>query len=125
VVSNHARRRILIIDDNADAATVLAQMLTLDGHECEAVFSAQEGLERAAVSCPDFVLLDIGLPGIDGYEVARRLRQNDKLKDMGLIALTGYGQAEDRDRALEAGFDAHLVKPVDIRRLEIVLARGR
>jgi signal transduction histidine kinase/CheY-like chemotaxis protein len=125
VVSSHPRRRILIVDDNVDAATVIAQILTLEGHECEAVFSAQEGLERAAASCPDFVLLDIGLPGIDGYEVARRLRQNDKLADMVLIALTGYGQVEDRDRALEAGFDAHLVKPVDFRRLEIALARGR
>ena len=123
VVSLAPPRRILIIDDNVDGATVLAQILSLDGHVCEAVFSAQEGLDRAASYRPDFVLLDIGLPIIDGYEVARRLRQNEELKTTRLLALTGYGQAEDRDRALSAGFDDHFVKPVDFRLLQTVLAQ--
>ena len=117
-----APRRILIIDDSVDGATVLAQMLSLDGHECETVFSAQEGLERATSYRPDFVLLDIGLPTIDGYEVARRLRENTQLEGTRLLAMTGYDQPEDRDRALSAGFDDHFVKPVDVRRLKTTLA---
>jgi signal transduction histidine kinase/ActR/RegA family two-component response regulator len=115
-------RRILIIDDNVDGATVLAQMLSLDGHKCEAVFSATEGLERARTYRPDVILLDIGLPTIDGYEVARRLRENEKLKDTLLLAMTGYDQPEDRERALSVGFDEHFVKPMDLRRLKTTLA---
>ena len=84
--SSRTGRRVLIVDDNVDAATSLAEILRLEGHECEAVFSAHEGLERAATLRPDFVLLDIGLPGLDGYEVARRLRQLDGLEGVGLIA---------------------------------------
>ena len=111
-------RRILIIDDNIDGATALAQILSMDGHECEAVYSAQEGLERAAVYRPDVVLLDIGLPLIDGYEVVRRMRQTPQLNETRIFALTGYGQAEDRERALAAGFDDHFSKPVDFARLQ-------
>jgi signal transduction histidine kinase/CheY-like chemotaxis protein len=122
LVSPAPSRRILIIDDNVDGATVLAQMLRLDGHECEAVFTAQDGLVRAAAYRPDFVLLDIGLPVMDGYEVARRFRQNNQFQKTRLLALTGYGQADDRDRALAAGFYDHFVKPVDFRRLHTILA---
>jgi signal transduction histidine kinase/CheY-like chemotaxis protein len=124
LMSASPARRILIIDDNVDAATVLAQILSLDGHQCETVFSAQEGLERALSFRPDFVLLDIGLPIIDGYEVARRLRKNGQLEGTRLVALTGYGQVEDRDRALSAGFDDHFVKPVDFHRLQTTLTEG-
>ena len=120
--SNRTQRRILIIDDNVDAATSLAEILKIEGHECEAVFSANEALERVAALHPDFVLLDIRLPDLDGYEVARQLRQIDGLENVGLIALTGYGQAEDIERARVAGFDGHFVKPVDFERLERLLA---
>jgi two-component system CheB/CheR fusion protein len=123
--SSRIERRILIIDDNVDAATSLAEILRLEGHECEALFSAHEALERAATIRPDFVLLDIGLPGLDGYEVARRLRQIDGLEDVGLIALTGYGQPDDLERARVAGFDGHFVKPLDFGQLERTLAQGR
>jgi signal transduction histidine kinase/FixJ family two-component response regulator len=123
--SSRAGRRVLIIDDNVDAATSLAEILRLEGHECEALFSAHDALERAATFRPDFVLLDIGLPGIDGYEVARRLRQIDGFEDVGLIALTGYGQPDDLERARIAGFDGHFVKPMDFGELERTLAQGR
>jgi signal transduction histidine kinase/ActR/RegA family two-component response regulator len=116
---------ILIVDDNVDAATSLAVILNLTGHQCEAQFSAQDALERAPSLRPDFVLLDIGLPDLDGYEVAQRLRQIDGLEDVGLIALTGYGQPEDIERARVAGFDWHFVKPLDFRQLEQKLAQGR
>ena len=121
--SSRSRRRILIVDDNADAAISLAEVLRMEGHACEALFSAQEALEKAAMMRPDFVLLDIGLPGLDGYEVARRLRKIDGLQDVGLIALTGYGQPDDLERARDAGFDEHCVKPVDFEQLERKLAQ--
>ena len=123
--SSRTSRRILIVDDNVDAATSLAEILRLEGHQCQTVFSADEALELATALCPDFVLLDIGLPGLDGYEVARRLRQIDGLQDVGLFALTGYGQADDLERARVAGFDGHFTKPLDFRQLEIALAQGR
>jgi signal transduction histidine kinase/CheY-like chemotaxis protein len=123
--SSRLFRRILIVDDNVDAATALAEILRLEGHQCEALFSAHEALERAISLRPDFIILDIGLPDIDGYEIARRLRQTDGLQDVGLVALTGYGQQEDVERARVAGFDWHFVKPVDFRHLEMRLAEGR
>jgi signal transduction histidine kinase/ActR/RegA family two-component response regulator len=123
--SSRTWRRILIVDDNVDAATSLAEILRLEGHQCEVVFSAKEALQIAAKFRPDFVLLDIGLPGLDGYEVARRLRQIEGLEGVGLIALTGYGQPEDLERARVAGFDRHFVKPLDFRQLELTLAQGQ
>ena len=108
-------RRILIVDDNVDSADSLAMILNHSGHRAEPVYGGAAALERAAASDPEFVLLDIGLPGIDGYEVARQLKgRGSKAR---LIALTGYGQPEDVRRAREAGFDGHLVKPVDLQRL--------
>jgi CheY-like chemotaxis protein len=86
------------------------------------VFSARAALERCTALDPDVVLLDIGLPDLDGYEVARRLRKIEALEGVGLFALTGYGQAEDLERARAAGFDGHFVKPLDFRQLEITLA---
>jgi PAS domain S-box-containing protein len=120
--ANVAARRILVVDDNVDAALSLAQLLELDGHESQAVYGALEALERVSSFKPEVVLLDIGLPQMNGYEVARRLRSLEGGSALRLIALTGYGQTEDRQRALAAGFDAHLAKPVDLRALERLLA---
>jgi signal transduction histidine kinase len=115
-------KRILIIDDNVDAADSLALVLELEGHVTKTGYSARDALEQAVAFEPDVILLDIGLPEIDGYEVARRMRALRKLNDVKLIALTGYGQGEDLRRAQEAGFDDHLVKPVDLGTLSRCLA---
>ena len=113
--------RILIVDDNRDAADSLAMLLEIGGHEATAVYSAQDALQRAAEFRPAVILLDIGLPEIDGHEVARRIRGMPELRDVRLVALTGYGQEEDRRRTRDAGFDHHLVKPVDLEELERTL----
>ena len=105
--------RTLVVDDNHDAAESLAMLLSLDGHEVQAVFTAEDALERAHSFRPQVMLLDIGLPGMDGFEVARRVRALEGGSQIRLVALTGYGQNEDRQRALAAGFDEHLVKPVE------------
>jgi CheY-like chemotaxis protein len=119
-----ARRRALVVDDNQDAAESLAMLLSLDGHEVQAVFSPEQALECVSTFHPEVVLLDIGLPGMDGYEVARRVRAMPEGGQIRLIALTGYGQTEDRRRALAAGFNDHLVKPVEPARLAQSLARN-
>jgi len=113
-------RRILLIEDNEDAREALRALLELDGHEVEAAAEGQQGLEIAGTKAVEVALIDIGLPGLDGYEVARRMRALGRPQI--LIALTGYGQPEDRRRAEEAGFDAHLVKPVDPTALTKTLA---
>jgi CheY-like chemotaxis protein len=110
-------RRILIVDDNADAANSLALVLGLDGHVTEAVYSATEALSRAESFRPEVILLDIGLPEMDGYEVARRLRERPELAGIRIVALTGYGQSDDVRRAREVGFNDHLTKPVDFNEL--------
>ncbi len=110
-------RRVLVVDDNRDAAQVLAVLLRGEGHRVEEAHDGPSALEAAAVLRPEAVLLDIGLPGIDGYEVARRLRQRIG-SDVLLVAVTGYGQPDDRSRSEQAGFDHHMVKPVDIRELK-------
>jgi CheY-like chemotaxis protein len=115
-------RRVLIVDDNADAAHAWALLLAQEGHETQVALSGEEVLERIESFQPDVALLDIGMPGMDGYELAARLRAIPRLKSTRLVALTGYGQMEDRERALAAGFDAHLVKPVDLELLERTLA---
>jgi signal transduction histidine kinase len=117
-----ASRRILIVDDNADAANSLAQVLALDGHVAEPVYSARSALNRAAAFAPEVVLLDLGLPEMDGYEVAHRLRLRPEFGAVRIVALTGYGQTGDLRRSWEAGFDDHLTKPVDFAALERVLA---
>jgi CheY-like chemotaxis protein len=118
-------RRVLIVDDNEDAANSLAMLLELSGHETASVYSAADALTRVAVFRPDIVLLDIGLPGMDGYEVAQQIRELPGLGGIRLIAVTGYGRLEDRQRAREAGFDDHLVKPVDLTVLEQKLTGHR
>ena len=114
--------RILLIEDHADARDALRALLELDGYLVEAAAEGQEGLERARHTNFDVALIDIGLPGLDGYEVARRMRPPGQRRPV-LVALTGYSQPEDRRRAEEAGFDAHLVKPVDPTDLSRVLTR--
>jgi signal transduction histidine kinase/ActR/RegA family two-component response regulator len=121
-ISKASPRRIFIVDDNVDAAASLAALLELDGHRTQAAFTSADALTMVDSFAPHIVLLDIGLPNMDGYEVARRLRKSARGDRMTLIALTGYGQQEDRDRAVDAGFDAHLVKPVDFAALEKLLA---
>ncbi|MGM9490752.1 ATP-binding protein [Ideonella sp. YS5] len=118
------RRRVLVVDDNRDAAQSLGMLLEAEGHEVHAVFGAEEALAAAPALVPDLILLDIGLPGMDGYEVARRLRQLDSLRPSRLVALTGYGQPSDRERAVQAGFDHHLVKPAALEELLALLGRG-
>jgi signal transduction histidine kinase len=115
-------KRVLIVDDNVDAADSLALVLGLDGHVTESVYTARAALERAVGFEPDIILLDIGLPEMDGYEVARRMRGLPRLNSVRLVALTGYGQADDLRRTRDAGFDDHLVKPVDFATLGRCLA---
>jgi CheY-like chemotaxis protein len=111
-----------VVDDVRDTADSLVLVLTLAGHEVRAAYDGPSALEAARAFRPDVVLLDIGLPGLDGYEVARRLRREPGLGDVVLVATTGYGQEQDRRRAEEAGFTAHCVKPVDPRALEGIVA---
>jgi PAS domain S-box-containing protein len=106
-------RRVLIVDDNQDAAESLALLLQLRGHDVRTALDGPGGLEAADAFGPEVVLLDIGLPGMDGYEVARQLRQRPAGRATMLVAVTGYGGDEDRRRSREAGFDHHLVKPTD------------
>jgi len=115
-------RSVLIVDDNVDAADSLAELLKCRGHDVETAYSASAALESLERRCPEFVLLDIGLPKIDGYQLAGRMRAELRMQSTRLIAVTGYGQAEDRQRAHEAGFNDHLVKPVDLAALDRVLA---
>ena len=115
-------RRVLIVDDNEDAANSLAMILNLGGHETASVYTAVDALQRAASFRPDVVLLDIGLPGMDGYEVAQKMRELPGLRDIRLVAVTGYGRSDDRIRARDAGFDDHLTKPVEFAVLERTLA---
>jgi CheY-like chemotaxis protein len=114
-------RRVLVVDDNLDAAEGLGMLLSLRGHQVATAYDGQGAIERARELQPDVVLLDIGLPRIDGFEVARRLREEHRARPMVLVALTGYGQERDRVRAREAGFDHHLVKPLDFETIESVL----
>jgi CheY-like chemotaxis protein len=108
-----ARRRILVVDDNRDFANTLAALLETFGHEVKTVYDGTTAVAAAAEYRPDAVLLDIGLPGMNGYDVAREVRRVPGLADLTLVAFTGYGQEEDRRRVREAGFDFHLVKPVE------------
>jgi len=122
--SGRAPLRMLVVEDNPDAAGSLGMLLELKGHRVTTVPDGLAALAAARAERPDVLLVDIGLPGIDGYEVARRIRQDPELGEPLLVALTGYGRDEDRRRALAAGFDQLLVKPVDLGRLDAVLARA-
>ena len=104
---------MLVVDDNVDAADSIALLLTIDGFNAQSVHGAVAALDTVDSFKPDVVLLDIGLPVMDGYEVARRLRSHNAIEDLRIVALSGYGQQADRDRAAQAGFDDYLVKPVE------------
>ena len=108
-----AARRILVVDDNRDAAESLAILLKLSGNETHTAHDGLEAVETAAQVRPDLILLDIGLPKMNGYEAARRIREQPWGKSMVLVALTGWGQDEDRQKSRDSGFDGHLVKPVN------------
>jgi CheY-like chemotaxis protein len=118
-----ARRRVLIIEDNDDARQMLRQLLHRAGHEVHEAAEGTDGLARALALCPDAVIVDIGLPGLDGYAIARRLREAGPPGVL-LVAITGYGQDGDRRRSREAGFDVHLTKPIDPRVLDALLANA-
>ena len=119
-IASLPKRRILVVDDNIDAADALAELLRDYGHDVRAVHDGPSAIEQAQLHRPDIVLLDIGMPGFDGYEVARRMRHDLGLKST-LVALTGYGEARHRRMSRDAGFDQHVTKPVDIRMLETLL----
>ena len=110
------------MEDSADARDSLRLILELAGHEVATAEDAASGLEKVAAFRPDVALIDIGLPGIDGYRLAGLLRAHPDAGNLRLIALTGYGQAEDRRKALDAGFDLHLTKPVEPARLQDLIA---
>ena len=112
-----------MVDDNHDGAATLAEMLELMGARAHVAHEGGQAIELAAGFEPDLVLLDIGLPGMDGYETARQLRQVPGFKAR-LVALTGYGSAQDRERSRAAGFDAHMVKPVSPAELETLLSEA-
>jgi signal transduction histidine kinase/ActR/RegA family two-component response regulator len=114
--------RILVVDDFRDATDSLARMLRVMGHDCETAYDGLEALQVAVAFRPDVVLLDIGLPKLDGYQTAQRIRHEPWGGSIALVALTGWGQDEDKRRAAEAGFDHHLTKPVDPADLQRVLA---
>ncbi len=115
------RTRVLVVDDNVDAARSLAMVLELEGHEVDVATDGEKALEAAALRRPEIVILDLGMPNMDGYEVCRRLRASPATSDAMLIALTGYGQEADRRKSEEAGFAAHLVKPVELTELEALI----
>jgi CheY-like chemotaxis protein len=117
-----AQRRILIVEDNHDARQMLRHLLELSGHEVHEAEDGVSGLEQALALHLDVVIVDLGLPGLDGYQVARRIRDAGRT-DLVLIAVTGYGQLEDRIRSSEAGFDAHITKPVNPTALDVLLQR--
>ncbi|MCA9124054.1 MAG: PAS domain-containing protein [Planctomycetaceae bacterium] len=117
--------RVLLVEDNADAREMLRTLLELDGYQVQVAENGKVGLEMLLQSRPDVALVDIGLPEVDGYEVARRVRKSLDNGDVYLVALTGYGQHKDRAAVFAAGFDEHLVKPVDLRALARILSRPR
>jgi len=119
--SIRARCRVLVVDDNVDAARSLGALLELREYDVRLAFDGPSALKIAQDYLPDIVLLDIGLPGLDGHEVARQIRQHPALAGVVLVALTGYGHESDRQRSLQAGFDLHLVKPVDFNELQKIL----
>lgn len=119
---DETRRRVLLVEDNLDAQQMLADLMGLWGHEVTCASDGTEGVAKALELLPDMALIDLGLPGIDGYEVARQLRRDPRGKSLKLIALTGYGSPEQKARSLAVGFDLHLVKPVDATRLAALLA---
>jgi len=117
-----ARRRILVVDDNEDAASTLAMLLQLTGNEVHTACDGLEAVKAVAELHPDIVLMDIGMPKLNGYDAARRIRGHVSGKDTFLIAVSGWGQEEDKLRCANAGFNAHMTKPVDVSALTKLLS---
>jgi CheY-like chemotaxis protein len=120
-LSSARRRKVLLIEDSTDLRELMKDLLEIWGHEVVCAADGASGVELAVTQAPEVALVDIGLPGIDGYEVARRLRNDSVGRRIKLIAITGYASAEQRNRALQSGFDHHLAKPVDATRLAEIL----
>jgi two-component system CheB/CheR fusion protein len=116
--------RVLIVDDNEDAANTLGRLLTLMGKEVRVVHSGPVAIAEVVRFSPQVVLLDLGMPGMDGIETANHIRARPAGREVALVALTGWGQEHDRQMTEEAGFTAHLVKPVNLEQLEVVLSRA-
>jgi len=114
-------RRVLVVDDSISTAQSMSALLQLEGHDARVAYDGPKALETAAAFHPEVVLLDIGMPGMNGYQVAKQLRQMPGLEQTLLVAITGYGQEEDSRRSREAGFQHHLVKPVGLRAVEELL----
>lgn len=117
-------RRVLVIDDNEDSAELVAMIASMLGHQVQVAYRGADALAAARANAPDVVLLDISLPDMTGYEVARTLKQ-EGLHGQFMVAISGYGEAKDRQLAHEAGFDEHLTKPIDPAQVEEVLTRSR
>lgn len=118
-------RRVLVVEDNPDGLETLMALLEMLGHQVAGAPDGRQAVQKAAEFQPQVVLLDLGLPVMDGFEVARTLRQDTRFEDVFIAALTGWGADNDRRRTADAGFDAHLTKPVDLPALEAVLARSQ
>jgi two-component system CheB/CheR fusion protein len=118
------RKRVLVIEDSVDSADSLNELLTLLGYEVRTAFDGPSGIQEAHRFRPDVILCDLGLPAMDGYSVARALRSDAETASVVLVAVTGYAEADDRRRALEAGFDEHVSKPPDLGTLEGALRRA-
>jgi CheY-like chemotaxis protein len=114
--------RVLVVDDQRDMADVMTVLVEMLGHEASAAYDGRSGLAAARANPPDLILVDIGMAGMSGYEFAHLVRRDPSLASTRLVAVTGYGRPEDRERALEAGFDRHLTKPVVEATLQSVLA---
>jgi CheY-like chemotaxis protein len=115
------KRRILVVDDNHDSADSLAALLSLGGHETHTANDGEHAIREAEKLRPDVILLDIGLPRIDGYDTCRMIRERPWGRDVVIVALTGWGEDEDRRLSSQAGFDGHLVKPVDHKALNALM----
>ena len=121
--SSSPRLKILVVDDKSDNAEMLSLLFRLDGHDSRTAFSGPETIRTVEVFAPDIVFLDLGLPVMDGYQVAQRLKEMPALKQTMLVALTGHGFLEDKERTRRAGFDHHIVKPADLDELQALLLR--
>lgn len=117
--------RILVVDDNHDAADLIADFLEIHGHQAKSAYGGREAIEVAPQFAPHVVLLDLGMPGVDGYEVAADIKRRPELSDTLVVALTAWGDAATRARAREAGFDQHLVKPASFESILNVLSASR
>ena len=116
------KRRVLVVDDNTDALESLSSLVTLLGNEVRKARDGLEAVQMAEAFRPDIVLMDLGMPNLNGYEAARRIRQEAWGREIALVATTGWGQDDDRRRTTEAGFDRHLVKPIEVAALREILA---